>query len=165
MDIVSLKLFLDSPYNQVADMKMYYFFVHISRFSLMVIVVFAVLSMIFKNFWCRYLCPYGALLGIFGLLSLFKIKRSSSSCIDCGLCDNVCPVYIKVSKFNYVISDECSMCLSCVGSCQVKDTLYVQNIFGKSKTKSRYVATGIVSIFLLVTGLGMITGNWKNKIP
>lgn len=165
MDIVSLKLFLDSPYNQVADIKMYYFFAHISRFSLTVIVVIAVLSVIFKNFWCRYLCPYGALLGIMGLLSPYKIKRNSSSCIDCGLCDKACPAFIKVAKSNYVVSDECSMCLSCVDSCPVKDTLYVKNIFGKSKTKSRYVAIGIVSVFLLVTGLGMISGNWKNKIP
>ena len=57
MDILALKQFLDGPYNQVADIKMYYFFARISKFSLTVIIILAFLSVIFRNFWCRYLCP------------------------------------------------------------------------------------------------------------
>lgn len=164
MDIISLKLFLDSPYNQVADIKMYYFFARISKFSLNVIIILAVLSILFRNFWCRYLCPYGALLGLVGLLSPIKIKRNIKSCIDCNKCSKVCPNFIDVAHKKYVISDECNSCMNCVDVCPVKDTLYLEILPAKRKFSKKFVAAAVVGLFMLITGLGMITGNWKNKI-
>ncbi len=160
----ALKAFLDSPYNLVADVKMYYFFADISRFSLIVIGILFLLSIVLRGFWCRYLCPYGALLGITSLLSPNKIKRNPVSCIDCGLCNKACPSFIKVDKVKTVISDECTTCLSCVDVCPVEDTLQLEIVGKKKKINKRLVAIGVVSIFMLVTGFGMITGNWQNKI-
>ena len=128
MTAVALKYFLDSPYNIISDVKMYYFFANISQFSLIVIAVLMLLSIVFRNFWCRYLCPYGALLGIFSLLSPLKIKRNKESCIDCNLCAKACPSFIKVDKVSTVISDECSTCMSCVDACPVKNTLELKPI-------------------------------------
>jgi len=165
MTDLALKAFLDSPYNLVSDVKMYYFFAHISQTALIVIAVLFVLSIVIRSFWCRFLCPYGALLGIFSLLSPNKIQRNTTSCIDCGLCNKACPSFIKVDKVKTVISDECSTCLNCVDACPVKDTLELKTIFPKKKKISkRAVAIGVVSIFMLVTGIGMITGKWQNKI-
>lgn len=164
MTASSLKYFLDSPYNLVADVKMYLFFADISRFSLIVIAVLFGLSIIFKNFWCRYLCPYGALLGIVSLLSPNKIKRDPISCIDCGLCNKACPSFIKVDSVKTVVSDECSTCMSCVDACPVEDTLQLKPQFGKSKINKKYIAVGIVGVYLLVIGLGILTGNWQNNI-
>lgn len=164
MDIIALKLFLDSPYNQVADIKMYYFFARISKFSLTVIIILAILSVIFRNFWCRYLCPYGALLGLVGLLSPIKIKRNPQSCIDCDKCSKACPNFIDVAKKNYVISDECTSCMNCIDVCPVKQTLYLEVLPTKKKFSKKLVAVSIVGIFMIITGIGMITGNWKNKI-
>ncbi len=62
MSELAIKAFLDSSYNLVSDIKMWYFFADISRFSLIVISVLFLLSIIIRNFWCRYLCPYGACL-------------------------------------------------------------------------------------------------------
>ncbi|MCA2004485.1 MAG: 4Fe-4S binding protein, partial [Ignavibacterium sp.] len=81
MTPIAVKYFLDSPYNIVADVKMYYFFANISRTALIVISVLFILSIFIRNFWCRFLCPYGALLGIFSLLSPNKIQRNPTSCI------------------------------------------------------------------------------------
>ena len=164
MDILALKQFLDGPYNQVADIKMYYFFARISKFSLTVIIILAFLSVIFRNFWCRYLCPYGALLGLVGLLSPIKIKRNVESCIDCDKCSKACPNFIDVAKKKYVISDECTSCMSCIDACPVKNTLYLEVFTARKKFSKRFVAIAIVSVFMIITGLGMITGNWKNKI-
>lgn len=164
MDILALKIFLDSPYNRVADIKMYYFFAKISKFSLTVIIILAFLSVIFKNFWCRYLCPYGALLGLVGLLSPFKIRRNVSTCINCDKCTKACTNFIDVAKKKLVISDECTSCLNCIDVCPVKSTLYLENSFTRKKFQKKYAAILIVGIFMIVTGLGMITGNWKNKI-
>jgi polyferredoxin len=164
MTTYSLKMFLDSPYNLVADVKMYYFFADISQFSLIVIAVLFVLSIFIRGFWCRYLCPYGALLGMLAFLSPNKIKREESSCIDCSLCTKACPANIKVEKVKTVWSDECTSCLQCVDACPVKDTLQVKNQFTKSKIPKKAVAVGVLGVYFAIIGLGMVTGNWGNNI-
>ncbi len=165
MTPMAVKYFLDSPYNIVADIKMYYFFANISQTALIVISVLFILSIFIRNFWCRFLCPYGALLGIFSLLSPNKIQRNPTSCIDCGLCNKACPSFIKVDKVKTVISDECSTCLNCVDVCPVKDTLQLNSMIpGKTKINKKFIAIGVVGIFMLVTGLGILTNNWQNKV-
>lgn len=165
MSTLAVKSFLDSPYNLVSDVKMYYFFADISRFSLIVIAVLFLLSIPVRNFWCRYLCPYGALLGLLNFLSPTKIKRNPVNCIDCGLCNKACPSFIKVDKVKTVLSDECTSCFNCIDACPVADTLDLKTILHvKKKINKRYAAIVIVSIFLIVTGIGMFTGNWDNNI-
>ena len=111
MDLDSLRAFIYSPYNKVADVKMYLFFAHISSFALWTILTLAVLSVFVKNFWCRYLCPYGAFLGFVSFFSPWKITRQASTCVDCALCTKACPAGINVHKAGRVWSDECMSCL------------------------------------------------------
>ncbi len=164
MTETTLEVFLNDTYNIAADIKMYYFFAEISRFSLIVIGVLFFLSIFIRNFWCRYLCPYGALLGLIGFISPNKIKRNTVSCVDCGLCANVCPSFINVDKVKTVISDECTSCLNCIDVCPVADTLEVKNIFGEKKVSKKNIAFGIVLLFVSITGLGIITGHWRNNV-
>jgi polyferredoxin len=165
MTDTALKAFLDSPYNLTADIKMYYFFAEISRTALIVIAVLFILSIFIRSFWCRFLCPYGALLGILSIFSPNKVKRNAASCIDCGLCAKVCPSNIKVDKVKTVISDECTACMNCVDICPVDDTLVLTALLPKKKKiNKKAVAVGVVAIFMSVTGIGMMTGHWQNNI-
>ena len=164
MTLTSIKFFLDSPYNIVADLKMYFFFADISRFALIIIGSLVLLSVFIKNFWCRFLCPYGALLGLLSFLSPNKIKRNPVSCIDCGLCNKACPSNIKVDKVKTVLSDECTTCMSCVDACPVADTLYIKSLITKKKVSKKSIAIAVVVIFMALTGLGMLTGHWDNNI-
>ena len=160
----ALRAFLDSDYNIVADVKMYYFFAQISQFSIIVIGALVLLSIPLRGFWCRNLCPYGALLGVLSLASPHKIKRNPISCIDCGKCALKCPSFIKVDKVKTVISDECTSCMSCVDVCPIADTLEVKSLITGKPIHKRWVAIATVGIFIVITGIGMITGYWNSKV-
>lgn len=161
----AVKAFLDSPYNLIADIKMYYFFADISQFSLIVISILFILSIIVRNFWCRYLCPYGALLGIVSLISPIKIRRNTATCIDCNLCAKACMSNIKVDKVKTVISDEFTGCLNCIDACPVADTLILQSVVpARKKISKKIAAIAVVVVFMTVKGIGMLTDNWQNKI-
>jgi polyferredoxin len=159
-----LNVFINSPYNKVADIKMYLFFAEISSFALWTIIILMLASVVIKNFWCRFLCPYGALLGIAGFFSPFRITRVKETCIDCELCTKVCPSNIKVHQVGQVWSDECTSCMRCVEECPVKETLVLRTK-NKSVSVSPFVfGILVIGVFIAVTGLGMITGHWNNSI-
>jgi polyferredoxin len=164
MDVDSLKAFICSPYNKVADIKMYLFFADISSFALWTVLILMGLSVAIKSFWCRYLCPYGAFLGITSLLSPLKITRQVSTCIDCELCTKACPANIKVHKATRVWSDECMSCLECVEVCPVKNTLDMRCSMDSRSVPNWIFGTLVAGVFVAVTGLAMLSGHWQNRI-
>jgi ferredoxin len=164
MDVPSLEAFIYSPYNKMADVKMYLFFSETSTVALWTIIALVLLSVVIKNFWCRFLCPYGALLGMIGWLSPLKITRSLSTCTDCELCTKACPANIKVHRAKRIWSDECTSCLSCVEVCPVKQTLDVRVRPAGRAVPVRVLAGLVAGVFIAVTGLAILTGNWQNAI-
>lgn len=165
MAVPELRAFIFSPYNKVADIKMYLFFAELSSFALWTILILAGLSVVIKNFWCRYLCPYGAFLGFFSLLSPVKITRNAASCVDCELCTKACPSSIKVHTVDRVWSDECMSCYSCVDVCPVKNTLEMKVASARAQAVPSWVFGVLVAgVFMAITGLAMLTGHWQNGI-
>ncbi|MDZ7290005.1 MAG: 4Fe-4S binding protein [candidate division KSB1 bacterium] len=164
MDVPALTAFIYSPYNKVADVKMYLFFAQLSKFALWTIFILMLLSLPIKNFWCRYLCPYGGLLAILSWLSPLKITRNQSTCIDCELCTKACPANIVVHKAKRVWSDECTACLACVQACPVRETLDVRTGIMNKKIPHSVFASLVVGLFVAITGLAMLMGKWQNAI-
>lgn len=161
MPVDAVGNFIHSPYNRFSDIKMLEFFTNISLTALIVTTVLVFLSVIIPNFWCRYLCPYGAILGIFGFFSLGKIKRSSQNCINCKQCETVCPGKIQITKKRNINSLECSACLRCVQSCPQKDAI-VFSLQGYPIDPKR-VALVIIALFALGIITARQTGYWQNE--
>jgi ferredoxin len=55
-------------------------------------VVLLLLSVISGRPFCRFICPYGALLSLFARVSIWRMKITKQECINCELCHNACPV-------------------------------------------------------------------------
>jgi polyferredoxin len=163
MDLLALEAFLDGPYNRVADLRMYQFFAHMSALGLGVIGCLALLSVLVRGFWCRYLCPYGALLGSLSLLGPLRVTRRASTCIDCRRCTRACPSRIQVHQARRVHSDECTGCYRCVQACPVKDTLGMRPPVGKALPGWLFGIL-VVGLFLAVTGAAMLLGFWRTSV-
>lgn len=80
-------------------------------------------SMLYDRFFCKYLCPMGAIYGILSKISPSKIVRNKDNCVNCNICSKKCPVNIDVAKLDKVSSAECIGCQTCVLSCPKKDAL------------------------------------------
>jgi len=164
MTMPDLHKFIYSPYNKVADIKMLLLFSHMSETTFWVLVILVLLSIGIPYFWCRYLCPYGALLGALSWLSPFKIHRDKQTCIDCEKCTKVCPAKILVHKSRTVYSDECHSCMNCVDVCPVKDTLYLSVTEKRGKISRKIYAVSVVALFIVGMMLARFTGVWQNSI-
>lgn len=164
MDLAGLGAFLDSPFNQIADIRLFQFFLYLSTTAIVVLAVLIVLSIFIRNFWCRYLCPYGALAALAGLISPMRIRRDVPSCIECGKCAKACPSRLPVNKLISVRSDECSLCLECVEACPVADTLGVSPVFSRRRVRPLVVAAVIGGIFLVAILFGKLSGHWQSSV-
>jgi polyferredoxin len=163
MSAAALGAFMSAPFNTVADIKLLMFFKNPSATTITVLLSFVLLSLAIKNFWCRYLCPYGAMLGLVSKVGLFKIKRDVKSCTDCKTCEQACPSYISISRQKRVGSAECIQCFECVKACPEK-ALSLKTREPGFTLKPMTYGLLLVGLFLVTAGLAQLTGRWETTI-
>lgn len=164
MSAAALAAFLSSPYGLIADVKMLYFFRFLSSTALITLLSLALLSLLVKNFWCRYLCPYGALMGLAALPSPARVRRDADVCIDCAKCAKACPAFLPVDRLASVRSAECTGCLECVAVCPAAGALEF-SLPGKRRIPAWALATGIAVVFLGTVGFAKLSGHWDTYLP
>jgi polyferredoxin len=134
------------------------------KIGFIVLIVTLLGSIVFDRFFCKYMCPMGAFLGMIYRGGWFRIRRSDNTCTHCMACDRICPVNIPVESIEEVKTSECINCNLCVNVCPVKDTLFIKG------PKKRRVSPGLllwvtIVIFVTVPGISTLTGNvsWTIK--
>lgn len=168
MAATNIAEFLDSPYAIVVDVRMLNFFRYLDGTAAIVVLLLIVASVFVQNFWCRYLCPYGAFLGLAALTSPLRICRNERSCIDCAKCAKACPSALPVDKLAQIRSAECTSCMECVAVCPAKDTLGLA-VPPPGRKRHGYlpawgVAVGIAVLFLGLVGYAKLSGQWDTHI-
>ncbi|HSG49696.1 MAG TPA: 4Fe-4S binding protein [Longimicrobiales bacterium] len=162
MSAQALRVFIESPYNRMAEVKMGLFFADLSRTGVLILGSLLLASIFIKGFWCRYLCPYGALLGFFSWLSPARITRTDA-CVDCKLCDRACASRLPVSTSEAVLSVECTGCMDCVAACPVPGALEMR--VGRRAVSPTAYAVAVAGLFLAGYVGARATGSWDNDIP
>ena len=89
-------------------------------FALKIFILIAVIigCVLVHRFFCRVMCPLGAIYGLLNKYSFCQIKFAQDKCISCGRCKGVCPLDLDPTKeFN---SAECVRCERCKKICPTK---------------------------------------------
>jgi polyferredoxin len=94
-------------------------------FGLGILTLTLILSFFVERPWCKYACPYGAVLGVTNLFRVFSIRRKAATCKADGACLILCPMNIPVDKVAVVRDHQCISCLECTSEavCPVAQTV------------------------------------------
>lgn len=164
MSAEAIQAFLTTPYGLIADVKMLDFFRKMGTTSAVVVGVLLLLSVPLRNPWCRYLCPYGAMVGLVALFSPTRIRRSPDACIDCAKCAKACPSLLPVDRLVTVKSAECTACLLCVAACPAKGALQF-TAPRRRPVPAWALAAAVFVIFVGIVGAARFAGHWHTPVP
>ena len=136
------------------------------KFMLMVSMIVG--SVFIFRLFCRFICPLGALYGLFNRISVFGVKVEQHECVNCGLCIKHCKMDIR-----HVGDQECISCGECVSVCPTKaihwkgTKLFIKENEGQTenpKQKTRRLATRCISsVLMLAVLIGAIAFYWKDS--
>ena len=113
------------------------------------LLVLAACVFVFRAF-CRFLCPLGAIYGLFARISLLGVQVEPAKCISCGLCERRCPVDIRC-----VGDRECVHCGACIAVCPTKAIRWKGGCGAArgEKTRRRRGAVAAAAAVVLLAGV------------
>ena len=88
------------------------------KWKVSILVVTVISSIIIYRPFCRYICPLGAIYGLFSKVSFYRYKVDPDKCTKCGACQKICKLNIKV--YENPNSLDCIRCGECKAGCPKK---------------------------------------------
>ncbi len=135
----------------------------ISVMSYMVIAGFLLIGLFYQRPFCSYFCFEGAKYGLMGVLRTVRIKRHEDKCVDCGKCNQACPMHVDITGGTVVNSIQCIQCHECIESCPKNGALtYVSSIKVLKKEKlntkvfrkQNLIVIPLIAVAFLLFGAG-----------
>lgn len=137
-------------------------FFRMSSLILLIILVIFLLEFVSKRFWCRNLCPLGAL---YAFLSKFQVlrRRVSENCTECCICKDICKMDAIEKDFKTTLHRECVLCYDCVKGCP--------NAITQIDFKGKFIPQGfdlrrrkvLASTALGLVSVGFLKSSFKDR--
>jgi polyferredoxin len=87
------------------------------------------------RFFCKLLCPIGAVLGLFNKIAIYKVDVNNNKCTGCMACKKVCPMDISILNKSFLSRSNCISCGRCIKVCPTKKIEYSINLNDSIKNK------------------------------
>lgn len=129
-----------------------------SAIGLIILAAIIILSIFIDRFFCRYICPLGAIYAILNKVRPFKLNRAPK-CIKCSKCNRNCPMGIDIMSKDAVKDSDCISCLNCM-DCPV-DAVEVKSKKVKL-TPSKFIGLSLI-LALITFSVFYATGNFKTS--
>lgn len=123
----------------------------------LILIVITIFGIFIERFFCRYLCPLGAIFKIFPKMRVFKIEKLTNNCGSCKACSNECSMGIDLSTSDTIKNGECIQCFKCIEICPRKNCKATVAINVVDKTAVAAIAVGTL------TGALIINNNIQNS--
>ena len=120
-----------------------------------IFVAIVLLNLYRPRFWCRYLCPLGALLGVCSKRPLMRLHSDETRCNNCGRCNQVCPAAAQPDQPGKWLPTECFGCWNCVAACNFNGLSFK---FEAPFTNPRTDAVDVSKRAVLAAGAGGVAG-------
>ncbi len=143
----------------------------------LILVSIVVGSVFVFRLFCRFICPLGALYGLFHRFSIFGIKINKPACTGCNLCISHCKMDVL-----HVGDQECISCGECIDVCPTKAITWKgTSIFlranettgdspyetleqhGEKMKKRRFIVRGVVGTLMIAFLIGVLISYWKDN--
>lgn len=133
------------------------------------------LAAVLLNFWiprfyCRFVCPLGALFAVLSRPSLWRVGKREGKCTDCELCENNCEGACE--PFEKIRSSECLLCMNCLKACQQTQITYstarsaAGEVSGPNVSRRGFIlsaAAGVTAVPMLRLS-GLLGANWQPRV-
>nr|WP_225874353.1 4Fe-4S binding protein [Vibrio algicola] len=168
MHPANIPYYLNGNYHKIADIKTAWVFVAPGTITLVVFAVILLMAAWRKRAFCRYFCPYGALLGLISFASPFKIRRQKNHCLNergdmnCDKCTRACPSNIIIHTASQIRTDECQACMRCVSACPKKEALGFKTRNGW-QLSSKHLMILVLVIMFGIPLLAFAGGYWHSQ--
>lgn len=128
------------------------------------------LNLVIPRFYCRFICPLGALLAIFGRFAIWRIGKTQNECSNCKLCEKSCEGGCEPAGIIKI--SECVLCFNCRDDCKDQLVAYQTQVSLAGEVTNpdisrRGFTISLASGVLAVPAIGLgnkLGGNWSHKI-
>lgn len=129
-------------------------------YGFVILTLIAAGDVLVERFFCRYLCPLGAVFSIVSKLRIFKLSRLKDECGNCKLCTKNCSMGINLKGSKIVKSGECINCFKCIEICPRKN---VQANILDLKVDSKIASSAAIAAFIGIYSVSNVAAANLNK--
>lgn len=140
--------------------------------SILLVALIFCLGFLGRRFWCRCVCPTGALFSVCNALRLSE-RRVTEACVKCGRCVKACSFAAIEEDFSTRFLN-CTFCQSCAGACPAGAIEFTSRWTPYRKARSagpeivvprRGVLAGLGAASVVGAGVSLAVGNQKSEPP
>jgi polyferredoxin len=125
-----------------------------------------ILNLAVPRFYCRFICPTGAMLGILSRIAIWRVGKTKNECTDCHLCEKNCEG--ACSPTSQIRINECILCMNCLNECR-HDLMTYQivpsasgEILAPDLSRRQFLASAVsgAAAIPMLRISGNLGGNW-----